>query len=212
MGTVADLLTVCTTTLQDAAYTRWSQAELLGYFNVAQRDIARRLGLFQKVATLTVDGTQTPATAFYSLPADALEVRKLTLDGDTLTRTTLAELGDRWEDVTGTACEYLLGEYGPTLVRLYPYPAVATTGLKAHYVARPATLALTSDVPSIPEDYQMALAYYAIARAYLKDFEAKDPAKGEAFRQMYETEVAQLARYTSRKFDASPRRACADYV
>lgn len=212
MSTALELLAIVTATLNDAAYTRWPKAELLGYMNEAQRDIARRTGLFRTVATLAVDATQTPATAFYTMPADMLELKRLTLDGDQLHRTTLEALGDRAEDVTGRASEYLYGDYGPTLLRLYPYPTTATTGLKAYFVRRPATLALDADVPEVPEDYQMALPYYAIARAYLKDFEAKDPAKGEAFRQMYENEVANLARVAARQFDASPRTARADYV
>lgn len=212
MSTTAELLAVVTATLNDAAYTRWPRAELLGYLNEAQRDMARRTGFLRSVATLAVDATRTPATAFYTLPANVLEVKRVTLDGDQLHRTTVDALGNRWEDVTGRANKYLLGDYGPTRLRLYPYPTTAATTLKAHCILSPAALVNDADVPEVPADYRMALPYFAIFRAYLKDFEAKDPAKGEAFRQMYENEVSHLARVAARQFDASPRSTRADYV
>jgi hypothetical protein len=44
--------------------------------------------------------------------------------------------------------------------------------------------------PEIPEAWHPALIYFAVHRAYLKDFDRKEPDKAQTFLALYEEQVA----------------------
>jgi hypothetical protein len=120
----------------------------------------------------------TPANAFYTLPADLLSLERVTRNGEALDLTSIESFfWEGWEAETGTPYQYIYGPYGFYALRVYPYPA-APASLTAYYAKQLPRLSSGTDSPSpIPAPYHIALVHYALAKAYAKDFEYKEPVK-----------------------------------
>jgi hypothetical protein len=185
--------------------THWPATEINSWLNDAQEDFAKRTRILQSADVLLVDTSKSPNTAFYKLPAKAFDAVKLEAGGITIYRTDPRELGTfiagDWtaQSTSGTPKAFILGPYGTAtdgrlLVRLFPYPTQALNNLVG-YVARVPSAAMSADGdrPEIPDAHHMALVYYAVNRAYLKDFDLRDPQKAERFLVLYEEQVAQAA-------------------
>jgi hypothetical protein len=201
--TTADLLEQCATILQDPDGVRFGAPLLTAHMNTVQRDFVSRTGLLATIGSLSLDTTQTPATCFYAAPVDLLELKGVTAAGVRLGRVTEDDCPDDFETRGGASDSYLFGEYGPSLVRLYPDPGGAVA-VRCSYLRTPSDLA-TND-PEIPATWQMALVYGAVALCYLADSETEEQAKAANYQQLYEGLVGDCMTRSSRKLDASTRR------
>lgn len=188
-------------TLGDPEGDRWGADEVMGYLDEAHRDMLTRTGGNRDSSTLTVDADRTPATAFFTLPSNLLRLDRLSVNGALVDRVELAEMHEGWESDTGASVGYLLGPWGFKTLRAWPDPGASAT-VTAYYTTTPASLSVET-TPAVPEAYHTALVHGAVARAYLKDFEAKDPQKAGVFQQMYERAVVELRTLAQMGFDAT---------
>ncbi len=99
--------------------------------------------------------------ATYALPATALKIKKVKLDGKSLEPITLEE-SDKFGS-TGKSGYYYVWANEITLV---PTPTQGgTNNLKVWYTRKPAALTLTTDIPEVPETYHEDIVRFALARA-----------------------------------------------
>lgn len=205
--TFATLKTRVGLLLDDAAGTRWDPTNVVGPFiNDALIDFCKRTRCLQKYSTALSAAATTPTSAFYTLPTDCVEILSVvdTVNLVKLIRINVDELPQGWEGYTGQPWRYLYGPFGLLEMRVYPYSVDALTGLKVYYVALAPTLTGT-DTPSIPEEYHLALAYYAAAECFDLDQQQTDPAQAMKWRERYEAMVAECAASMARSFDGSAR-------
>lgn len=190
-------------TLGDPEGDRWGVDEVMAYLDEAQEDYGDRTGIFGAALSATLNSDLTPAYAFYDLPADFSQLQALAYDGRELAPMPIAQLegADGWRTETGEPSWYILGPWGYRTIRLYPYPsASAAADLSGEYLKSPASMSETT-TPAIPQVDHMALVYKAVSLAYLKDFEAKDPAKAANYEAMYERKVAKALARSARGHD-----------
>lgn len=185
--TLTQLLAQCRVYLQDPAGTRWPDAELTQWLNEAQDELCIATDATQADALLDINA-KAPANAFYSLPSDLVSLTAIKANGVTLPALSLAhvETWDDWETETGEPIGYLYGPYGQTVIRLFPYQAAT---VKAFYIYRPVQLVSGADVPEVLSIYHPTIVHGAVAKAYAKDFDAKDPTKVAYHRAEYERGV-----------------------
>lgn len=201
--TLTTMLAQCRVFLQDSAGTYWDDPKLTQWLNEAQMDFAVRTKILPAVAVPVVSAI-TPTSAFYTLPTDAFELRRVELSGVELARVTSEELslfydGD-WTAVTTTSPatipthSYVYEEYGALTFRIFPYATASqASSLKCFYYRTPATLVATSaETPDIPAAYHIRLVDFAVARAYLMDFDQANPVKAKVFMDAYDAQVAAL--------------------
>lgn len=183
--TLTDLLTQCRVYLQDPTASRWSDAELTQWLNEAQDDFGDRTKCNRTTAALSL-AASTPTGAFYTLPADLLSLDRVTRNGYELARTNIDSLAfEGWETQTGTAYWFIHGPYGFGTLRVYPYTTAAQP-LTAYYAKQLTRLTLGTDTPAlIPVPYHIALVYYALGKAYDKDFEYRDLTKAQSHSGQY---------------------------
>ena len=183
--------------LEDTAYGRWTAALITKYINDAQRDFARGARCCRKYSAALVVSATTPTYAFYTLPTDLLEIAPAgvwtTTSGQNiqLPPAAVSDLGDNWDNVSGDppSCYINLLEFGMTELRVWPTPAAALTALKLYYVYLPADLTGSQSSP-IPEQYHMALVYYAVAMCLMGFKQGSDQARSQAYMGMYERDLA----------------------
>lgn len=176
--TVTDLITQCLTDLQDDG-TRWPRAELLGYYNAAQRQLAelRPDQVAQVMELALVAGHRQ------ELPAGALSLLEITHNTGrgfaAVTRVDVALLDavqPGWRALRGgrAVAHYIYNLQQPYEFQVYP-PVADTPGVQVAVSARvavaPADLASESEAPTVPLRWMDALRHFVLFRAYTKDAE-----------------------------------------
>lgn len=206
--TLDELRTQARVFLQDPSGTRWGDPELDQWLNDGQDDFATRTRCLRTAANLTAHATlDTPQYAFWQLASNCISLERLEVDGEEVCHIPLASFSPQldWATQTGEARLYLHGEWGFDVVRLYPVPTSNPT-VKAYYVKRAEVMAASDDTPEIPVLHHMALVYFAVARAYFKDQQAKAPENALPYQQMYEQQVALCSQNLPSTADAVPYR------
>lgn len=190
---VSQLLTNVSILLQDTTNVRWSQAELLGWMNDGQREIA----LYKPNAFTKNIAFQLAAGTRQTVPTDCVSlidvVRNLGANGTTpgrAVRTVSREILDAqtpyWHSATPTA-EVIHFTYTPLdLKHFYVYPPqTGANQVEMVYVASPTDATLTSTI-TLDDIYISALTDYTLYRAYSKDAEyAANTALASAYYQNF---------------------------
>lgn len=200
--------------LQDLGNIRWPATLILEYLNDGQRDFARSTSLDQKLSTpLAVSGT-TPSNAFYTLPSDFLEIAAggvwSLVNGFNLQlrAATPNELGSNWDIRSSSQpFSYIWPlEFGLTELRVWPIPPAALTGVTLYYVYLPPDLVAGGSPTTsvLPQQYHLALVYYAVAMCYLQDSQFRDPSKYTLYWDKYQRELKDAQRAAERRFSAAP--------
>lgn len=174
--------------LLDATFVRWTESELIGYLNLAQREIARVLP----------DSTATRATitavagSRQSLPADALSL--LTVEKNTGGKAIYYADGNAldlfdssWRTATATALAddwVYFGETEPLAFFLSP-PAIAGNQIDLLYSKYPTTITANTDALTVSDEYESVLIDYVLARALSKDSEYADSNKADSHLQAF---------------------------
>lgn len=155
--------------LQDESAIRWTEAELLGWLNDGQREIAQA-----RPDASTVDTTMaTVAGARQALPSGGTAlVDVLRTVGGNAVRKVDRELMDAhrpgWHSETaGAAKHFMYDPRTPRLFWLYP-PSAGGATLEIKYQAMPTDAVLAGAI-AIDDAFSNALLDYVLFRAYCKD-------------------------------------------
>lgn len=183
MATVAasTLISRVSTILQDTDHTRWSEAELLGWLNDAQRELVL---LIPSASSVTSSVTLTANSSKHTLPADGNMlidiVRNMGSGGATpgrairlVSRDILDSQRPDWhsEAATGTVQNYVYDPRNPKIFYTYPQAPATPWTVEIIYSAAPTVLTSVSSTVSVDDIYANALVDYVIYRAYSKDAE-----------------------------------------
>ncbi len=171
--------------LQDTTNIRWAEAELLGWFNDAQREIVmlRPDTYAQSVSHPLVNGTRQviPAAGYQLIKV----VRNMGSNGTTpgrVVRKVPEEQLDAstpdWHAATPAAVtlHYTFDPRQPRVFYVYP-PAIASNTVELVYSAAPPPLAAKTDVQILDDVYANPLLDYVLYRAYSKDAESTSNAQ-----------------------------------
>lgn len=146
---------------------RFSDARLNSFINEAQRAVVLEARPILKSAQFEL----AAGTTYYSLPADYLQINRVTLDWQILYETT-PEAQDRsaeWQLVGAEPTHYYIHFASRTKIGFYPFPDTSgnTGTVRFEYWAQATDLSADADVPfnAITEliPYHYALAQYAAA-------------------------------------------------
>lgn len=198
--TLNDLIDNVTRTLGDTDNARWTPDEITRYLNDGQRILNAEAEILKTMVVLTMATAGLPgdsATAYYTLPSDVVKLKRVENAGAELERVGLTFFGNSsvdWTAEQGTPQYYLYGDYGPTLIRLYKDPGASLSALRAYYLRNPQDLTSLGK-PEVPDIHHQALGFYAVSRAYTKDFEYRDPSKAQAFGSMWAEAVQRAKDY-----------------
>lgn len=167
--------------------------------------------------TMSAKGTATnagvtltdKAYAFYTVPSDLHELESVWVNGYRVPMASAVNLPYQWDRQTAGAASqptaYVFGDFGFTVVRFWPYPVLAYTTVYTYYTALPATMASTAATPAgIPDQYHLALVYYAVAQCYRRNFEDADRAKAAEFEGMYRAQLEDCLARVTRLLNADP--------
>lgn len=194
MGTIlaSAIISKASTQLIDTDNVRWSQAELLGWLNSAQRQIAQanpEIANHVAAVQLTSGTRQTiPADGFLFFEA----YRNMGTDGITpgrsvriASRETLDAFNRDWHSATAAAVTqaYLFNPKDNTAYYVYP-PSDGTNYLEINYAKSPADIALDEAI-AVPDIYENAILDYVLARAFSKDTEAGNPTIAQMYYQLF---------------------------
>jgi hypothetical protein len=178
--TVSSLLGKVGILLQDTTNVRWTQNELLGWFNDGQRELVA----LKPNAYVKLDAVQLAAGTRQSLPSDGFElvdvVRNMGADGATpgrairqVSREILDAQNPDWHSATADAAvkHFTYSILNPKT--FYVYPPQPTSGrgyAEVVYFATPSDVTVNATV-TLDDIYVTALQNYVLYRAYLKDAE-----------------------------------------
>lgn len=192
--------------LADAAYDRWTQAELLDWLNDGHREIVSvRPSANPKTAVVTL-----AAGTRQAMPAEAYQLIRITrnMDADGVTPgwavrlTDMALLDQQSPDWHMEAQKTRVRQYTydirePLAFYVYP-PAAAGVKVEMTYSYPPATVAAVGNTITIPDIYANALLDYVLFRAYAKDGEhPANAARAAAYRQSFENSLGLKAQADS---------------
>jgi hypothetical protein len=211
MGTVLASAIVSKASIQliDTSNVRWPQAELLGWLNNGQQQIAQLdPSSANSVAPLKLtSGTRQhiPTDGFIFFEA----YRNLGSDGTTpgrvirmASRQLLDAYNRDWHTTTPSPVTqaYLFNPIDNKAFYVYP-PSDGTNYIEINYAKTPADIALTDPI-TLPDIYQNALLDYIMGRAYSKDTEVGSLTVAQAYFQSFTAEV-EASKATQTSTDAS---------
>lgn len=163
----------------------WTDTELLGWINRAERDFANRTHIFQQIAiTSTVAGQIT-----YALPANILSVRALMYNN--IQQAGLVSASPNWirlvpsniEKYTQETPNFLSNttdtlnyprKYAIWNNELYLYPPPVTGGssdLQLFYIAHPVPITDVSQNLNLDDAFEDGIIAYVLAKAFQKEHE-----------------------------------------
>lgn len=172
--TVAQLTTLMLSWVDDEQAGYFNAQDTLTWLNFAQREVQKLLILAGEGYYLKpVETTLVVGQADYVFPVDFLKEHKLEIvvSGSgyneirqTLNPVTLVE-SDMLSNNLGTPENYYIKKDRFTVL---PTPDTAYL-MRMHYSYKIADLALTTDIPDIPEEYMEFVALVAAYNCYIKD-------------------------------------------
>jgi len=196
---VVDILDRASILLQDASNVRYPNAELLKFFNDAQREI----NLYRPDSTITNATFACADGSKQELPAAAMRLADVTrnINGTAITqvdRQLLDESLPTWHETVAGANGIEHFVYDPTDPKVfYVYPK-AVSGTHSIHIIYPATISnitITSFASStttitVDDTYANALLDYIMYRCYQKDSEfAGNPQKAQMHYQMFSNSI-----------------------
>lgn len=197
----------CAWTLKDSSFARWSQDELLKYLSDGQKEVARQPGAYPKTILLNlVEGTKQ------LLPVDTfclVQVVRNWADGAPRSpvRITSRTLLDSFEPNWHTKPHrrevesYTYDERTPGVFFVYP-PNDGNGCVECVYSAIPDDLTSVKDVLVVRDEFETALLYYVLYRAYTKDSDYS--AGTQLATQFYNSYTQSLAQAASMIGGSSP--------
>jgi len=173
---VIDLIDRAENVLQDPGNARWTQAELLGYLNDAQREI-----VMHRPDSKVTSATHTcAASSKQSLPASALRLVDIprNVNGKAITqieRKVLDVQNPTWHTGSGnTVVEHFMYDAAdPKVFYVYPVPA-NTVQITISYSESTSDITISNyssdtTVIGLDDPYANAILDYVLYRAYQKD-------------------------------------------
>lgn len=195
-----EILSSVNSLLNDPGFVRWTKAELLGYFNDAQRAIVLRR---PDAYCADVDDFTCVAGTKQSLPADGLRlvdiVRNATgraIKGPSDRSVIDDNYPDWYAENTATAVElFFYDERNPKTFYVYP-GVVAGTQLTVVYSKAPPAITMTQNdaaqTISIDDIFANAAIEWVLYRCYVKDAEyAANPSKSQTHLNAFKTQLGE---------------------
>lgn len=198
MGTIlaSALIAQAHTIQEDAAATRWPDAEHLDWLNAGSREIA----ILALDANTVIGNLSLVAGTKQSLPTGALSLKRLVRNmgvggatpGLAINPATHRELDavlPNWHAATATLVvkNYVYDPMEPLTFYVYP-PMSGATVVEAAYPALPSTVGSVGTAISLSDRYANALLDYMLYRGFLKDSDIAGMAGRAAFhRQAFDT-------------------------
>lgn len=197
--TLAELRAYARLNLNDAAGTRWSDADLDAWLNEGLDEWTLEVNQLTTTGSAVLSA-DTPANAFYTAPADAVGIIHVQYEGRELPNLVTPEWED-WDTEAGAVpWRIISGPYGPLKFRVWPIPpASLAADLTVFYVKRPVQMTTGTDAPEMPVIFHRALAFFAIMQAYLKDADTASSDLAMAWRAKWDNQVG-------RALDQQPRQ------
>ena len=185
--TVRSILNRAATVLQDVDFTRWSEAEQVGWLNDGQRELVR-LRPDAKIKTFNL---QLSAGAKQALPADCIALIDVSqnLDGSTVQRcerNSLDVFAPGWmvKPVSSTVKHWMPAD-DPALFYVYPAQSATPATVVAVASAYPDQVGIDG-VIDVRDIYAEALTNFVLYRACSKDAEFSGSAeRAVAFYQLF---------------------------
>lgn len=181
MGTILASTIVSKASIQllDTSNVRWSQAELLGWLNSAQRQIAQAIpSTNNAVVSLLL-----AAGARQTIPSDGFQFinlyRNMGADGVTAGRpvratshAVLDAFDLDWTTSTASAVSQCYMSDPDNNYAFYVYPPSTGTGyVEVNYAQSPPDITLSTAI-TLPDVFESSILFYILALAYGKDSEA----------------------------------------
>lgn len=183
--------------IAETATTFYSDAEINGWLNAGQLDLAQRLPnetlhtLREISVSDTIAGVQT-----YSLPADFLRWRGVSYEGTPCRMIGFEELrAINGGNVFWTPTASDPAAFVWKTLDIYPKPTEDNKKVSLYYVKRPAEMAIDANECPLPFELHEAVVFYACAIAHAKDQNYEASA---FYRQAYQDVLAQYAPTTSK--------------
>lgn len=179
MGTIlaSALIAQAHTIQEDAAATRWPDAEHLDWLNAGQREIV----VFSPDANTVIGNLSLVAGARQALPSGAISLKRLLCNmgvggatpGEAIRPTTHREMDSvlpNWRAAAATLVvkNYIYDPLEPFSFDVYP-PMSGATVVLASYPALPSTVGTVGTAISISDRYANPLLDYMLYRGFLKD-------------------------------------------
>lgn len=169
---VQEIFTRVTRTFGDEVQAQITTADVIRWVNDAMREIANNNNLLQVKAT----SPTTAQVSAYALPTGIARLHSVRFRGFALQSITIEQADEMIGSVdltiqqgypTGMSTHYWI--YA-NQINLYPAPDTTSANDLTLYYTRQATpVALTTDVPEVPEQYHNRIVEYCLARAYELD-------------------------------------------
>jgi len=163
--TMAEIITSAKRRLRGFGNITWGETELLEFANEGYQRFAIYSKCLRKSGTVAI----VADTATFSLPTDLLELKRATWDDVALkVRTTEfmdSMVGGNWREAEGTTILCLIQDSeGQNSIRIYPIlnDEDYNDNLAVEYVYLPTAISTTSESPSIPMQYHLALIEYIL--------------------------------------------------
>lgn len=190
--TLLEMRTEVRARLAEADATFFTDAEVNGWLNAGQLDLAQRLpaDVLHTLREISETDTLTGA-AEYSLPADFLKWRGVSYEGKPCRMVGFEEL----RAVTGGNSFWVPTEADPAAfvwktIGIYPTPTADGKKVTLYYVKRPAKMVVDANECPLPFELHEAVVFYACAIAHAKDQNYEASA---FYRQAYQDVLAQYA-------------------
>jgi hypothetical protein len=195
-----DVITQIRSALVEPVPSFWSNEELLGWINRAEKDFANRTHIFQDIATTSTVASQ----ATYALPANLLSVRALmynnlggpppvpnTPNWIRLVPSNLEKFAQETPNFMSTTTDTLSypRKYAIWNNQIYLYPPPLTGGssdLVLFYIAHPVQITDVNAQLNLDDAFEDGIIAYVLSKAYQKETEVD---KMDEQTQIYESYV-----------------------
>lgn len=175
--------------------------DLTAFLNEGYRKLAERADALESKTTFsTVAGQAEYASGDTGFPTDMLRPLKVYYDDIALTPIDYREI-IALNDPNGTPDRYYVRRF-PQKLGLYPTPDAAKT-VTLHYSAQTTALSATTDTPTLPAAYHMALCFYAASMWAASD---RDGGAVQLFTGMFNDAVANFLDQGVRRTSESAAR------
>ncbi len=209
--TAKEIIDRASTILQDDTNVRWTESELLQWFNDGQREIVLHKpdGYTKNESKKLNSGTKQ------SISPDGIQlvsvVRNMGADGNTPGRAVtlirmdiLDTVVPNWhaEAQKTEVKHYMFDDRDPKKFYVYP-PADGSTYLEMIYSASPDIVSDINDTITLDDVYSNALLDYILYRAYLKD--ADFAANNQRATGAYQTFLQSIGQMQQAEYQSDPR-------
>lgn len=178
--TLLDMIRRVSNAMGDEAQVFIEKPDIIDYCNDGQMDICRNTEILRTSGLIsTVNGTED-----YPLPADCINVKRVTFNLSVLKELSIEEINviDPDRDIAGNTGPPSYYNISGNRIHLYPIPNIsAANNIKIFYAKTPVALVNDGDIPEIPSHMHEDIVTYAIARSreQAEDFQTAVTKMGE---------------------------------